>query len=146
MTHFLTTNTILFVTIIVLFNHHIVIGSLPLLPFFFSFFIFYFLLPIHHRLLHLSIDEHRAVMMHHEPMAVMELINICYVKWPSVHVNEGFHCDPSHVCKHPSSHIPHLEVHALVPVEGKLPALYYCIVTVRKKNYYALRHGFKHTL
>ena len=127
----------LFVTIIVLFNHHIVIGSFPLPPqlfFFFLFFHFFFLLPIHNLLIHLSINEHRTMMVHHEPPAIMELKNICYVKWPSFHVNESFHCDPSHVCKHPSPYIPHLEVDTLVPVEGKLPALYYCIVPEERER------------
>ena len=84
---------------------------------------------MHKLLLHVSINgHHRAVMMHHIPSSIMELKGISYIEWPGIHVDEGFHGNPSHVWHNPSPYISNLKVDTLLPIKCKLPTLYYSII------------------
>ena len=67
-------------------------------------------------------------MMHHIPPPVKELKDISYIEWPRIHVNKGFHGNPSHVCQNPSPYISNLKVDTLLPIKCKLPTLYYSII------------------
>lgn len=87
-------------------------------------------LTLHNLLLRFSINKHqRAMMVHHVPPAVMELENIRHIEQPIVHVNIGFHGNPSHFCKYPCTYIPNLEATTMIPIKCQLPALHNRIVT-----------------
>lgn len=91
------------------------------------------LLAMNHLLFHLPNNKHyRAVMMHHVPSTIMKLVNVGYVEWPCIHVNIGFHANPSHIGKHTSPYVTDLKINPLFPIKCNLPTLNYGIIPVER--------------
>lgn len=89
-------------------------------------------------ILHTVHGDDRAVMVHHEPPAIVEFKHIGDAERTASHVMVSDHGDPSHVGQNPGPDIKGLYVKPYLPViETKLPSLHHRVVPITRAFIYS---------